>query len=259
MVSQIVLNSTNWNRLGEQTEIESASQWFCSKFPNLAQIYGAPFLESKTTLDGVSVINPVVPNTDFMAGCLGGRCGKEVVYYGADCMFYYLDLDDIYYPVQETKVGNLMRGWFAKAADELQEKVNVLSLFTTFRSDSVIKSIVERAKSVLLASEDYFSPTSPYQRQSGIELHERLARVFVEKMLISKPSDMVLVAPAYEHYIKLAKERDLVPIKRSVFKEMLKPIIREKFNSGLRCDLVVNGRYQVGWKGVGLNMDAGLN
>jgi hypothetical protein len=78
-------------------------------------------------------------------------------------------------------------------------------------------------------------------------------------MLVAKPSEVVLVAPAYERYIKLAKERDLLPIKRSQFKEMLKPLIRERFNSGLRCDLLVNDRYQVGWKGVGLNMDTALN
>ena len=81
----------------------------------------------------------------------------------------------------------------------------------------------------------------------------------MEKALKASPTEMILVGAAFEHYTKLARQRDLLPIKRSQFKEMLKPIIREKFNSGLRCDLVVNGRYQAGWKGVGLDLDAALN
>jgi hypothetical protein len=256
-----ILTNQNTGKFGESlTTITTASQWFCAKFPSTAKIKGAPFLENSSISDGSCVINPVAPNIDFFAACLGGESAKEVIYWGSECMFYYLEpIENCYYPVPDSKLGDLMRGWFAKAAQELQKDINVYHLFVTFRTNQVINQIVEKAKSVLLASEDFFSPTSPYQRRNGIEVHERLARVFVEKMLVVKPSEMVLVAPAYEKYIKLAKERDLLPIKRSHFKEMIKPLIRERFNAGLRCDLMVNGRYQVGWKGVGLNLDAALS
>ena len=257
-----ILNNENGGKFGEAlTDITTASQWFCAKFPSIAKIRGAPFLENSSISEqGFSVTNPVAPNIDFFAACLGGDDGKEIIYWGAECMFYYQEpIENCYYPVPDTKLGDLMRGWFLRCAQELQKDINVYHLFVTFRTNQVINQIVERAKSVLLASEEFFSPTSPYQRKNGIEMHERLARVFVEKMLVAKPSEMVLVAPAYEKYIKLAKERDLVPIKRSQFKEMLKPLIRERFDTGLRCDLVVNGRYQVGWKGVGLNLGEDLN
>jgi hypothetical protein len=256
-----ILNDANLGKFGEPlTDITTASQWFCAKFPSIAKIRGAPFLENSSMSEGFTVTNPVAPNFDFFAACLGGESGHEVIYWGQECMFYYLEpIENCYYPVPDNKLGDLMRGWFVRCAQEMQKEINVYHLFITFRSDQVIKSIVERAKSVLLASEDFFSPTSPYQRKNGIEVHERLARVFVEKCLVANPSELVLVAPAYEKYIKLARERDLAPIKRSQFKEILKPLIRERFNAGLRCDLVVNGRYQVGWKGVGLNLDAALN
>ena len=52
----------------------------------------------------------------------------------------------------------------------------------------------------LRASEDYFSATSPCERVSGIELHERLARVFVERMLKPNPNEVMLVAAAYERF-----------------------------------------------------------
>ena len=143
---------------------------------------------------------------------------------------------------------NSKRGYFQRCALEVQIEVNVYHLFTTFCQDSVIKTIVERAKSILRCSDDYFSATSPYTRVNGIEMHERLARVFVEKMVLSRPGEVMLVGLAYERFSFLAKEKDLAPIKRCVFREMMKPLIRERFGTCLRNDLVVNDRYCQGWK-----------
>jgi hypothetical protein len=41
--------------------------------------------------------------------------------------------------------------------------------------------------------------------------------------------------------------------------EYVSPIIRERYGSGLRGDLVVDGRYQRGWKDLALNAGVGLN
>ena len=77
-------------------------------------------------------------------------------------------------------------------------------------------------------------------------------------MLQPRPNEVMLVAAAYERFAGLIRQRDLVPIKRSVFKELVTPVIRERFNAGLRNDLVVGGRYQQGWKDVGLNTEVEL-
>jgi hypothetical protein len=252
------LTDNNVDQFGQQnTNITTASQWFCCHFPDQAKQYGAPFLENRTsTVDGLSLTSPIAPNIDFMAACLGGdkRLGHSIIYWPGECQFYYLEpMEKIYYPTQDTKLGDLMRGLFAKCALEVQKDVNVYYLFTTFRTDAVVKLIVERAKSILRAAEDYFSATSPHERRNGIELHERLARLFVEKMLVSKPGEMMLACAAYDRFAALVRKKDLFPIKRSQFKDLVTPIIREKFDCGFRNDLVVENRYQHGWKNIGLN------
>jgi hypothetical protein len=185
---------------------------------------------------------------------------RAVIYWPGECQFYYYDtLDGIYHPCPDAKLGDLMRGYFARAALDLQKDVNVYDLFTTFRSDSIINGIVERAKSILLASDTFFSPQSPHQRVNGIEQHQRLARVFVERLLVQRPDGVILVSAAYDRFASIVRERELVPIKRSVFKDLISPIIRERFGSGLRGDLVVDGRYQRGWKDLALNDGVVLN
>jgi hypothetical protein len=261
--STLELIDRNVDQFGQPiARIKSASQWFIYHFQEKAKIFGAPFLENRvSTIDGFSNISPVAPNLDFMASILGGdkRLGHSVVYWPAECLFYYFDpIDNIYHPTTDEKLGDLMRGYMARCAIEVPKDVNVYHLFTTFRTDRIIKGIVERAKSILRASEDYFSATSPCERVRGIELHERLARVFVERLLKPKPNEVMLVAAAYERFAGLVKQRDMVPIKRSVFKELVTPVIRERFNAGLRNDLVVQGRYQQGWKDLGLNTEVVL-
>ena len=98
-------------------------------------------------------------------------------------------------------------------------------------------------QSILRASDDFFSATSPSSRVNGIELHERLARRLIEKMVVSRPGELMLLTEAYERFGALVKERELVPVKRIVFKELVTPLIRDRFGSGLRSDLVVEGRY----------------
>lgn len=251
--------STDFDR--QISNITTASQWFLFHFPDSAK-FGAPFLEKQvSTIDGFSSTSPLYPNLDYMASVLGGdkRLSHSVVYWPAECRFYYFDpIDNIYHPTTDQKMGDLMRGLFARCASEVIKDVNIYHIFTTFRNDTIIKSVVERAKSILMASEDYFSATSPFERVNGIELHERLARAFVEHMLEPRPQQIMLIALAYESFARLIKEKEMLPIKRSQFKELMKPLVRERFNTSLRNDLVVDGRYMQGWKDLALNTDVGL-
>ena len=251
--NHLELNISNTDQFGQPlTKIKTASQWFCNLFPSSAKTHGAPFLENRiSSVDGFTSSSPLSVNESFMASALGGdrRLGHSVIYWSAECQFYYFDpVDQLYHATTEAKLGDLMRALFARCALELQKEIGVFQLFTTFRSDPVIKSIVERAKSVLAVSEDFFSATSPRSRVNGIEMHEKLARVFIEKALKAKSNEILLVGLAYESFAKIVREKDMAPIKRSVFKEMMKPLVREKFNICLRNDLVVGERYSQGWK-----------
>ena len=206
------------------------------------------------TVDGFSSTTPLAPNPSFMAAVLGhdDSFPNSVVYFSEDCQFYYFEpRDQKYHACPDQKLGELMRGYFFRCALALQREVNVYPLFTTFCQDQTIKTIIERAKTILRCSDDYFSVHSACSRVNGIELHEKVARRFVQKLVL-KTGNVLLVGLAYEKYAALVKEVDLVPVKRSVFKEMMKPLIRERFEICLRNDLVVDGRYAQGWKDLAL-------
>lgn len=128
-----------------------------------------------------------------------------------------------------------------------------------------------RSKIFVLAHERYGSHTSEFRNFMEGELFDSSNRIIrectkrsntyvsclrISRQLANRLRTARSPTPAYEQFMKLVKERDLVPASSS---QILKPIVREKFGSGLRCDLVVNGRYQVGFKGVGLKIDSALN
>jgi hypothetical protein len=253
--AKLELVDENVDKFGEPlTSISSASQWFIAKFPGLAKVWGAPFIENRVvSVDGFTSSTSLAPNPSFMAAVLGyDEIENSVVYNQGDCQFYYLEPNDQkYYAVQDQKLGCLIRGYFQRCALDLQRECNVYHLFTTFCQDAVIKTIVDRAKTVLLCADDYFSVDSVCSRVKGIELHERLAKLFVEGWVV-KPGSVLLVGVAYEKYAGLVKLNGLEPVKRSVFKELMKPLVREKFNICLRNDLVVWERYSQGWKDLSL-------
>jgi len=254
--SKLELVDENVDRFGEPlTGISTASHWFIAKFPGLAKVWGAPFLENRVmSVEGFSSSTPIAPNPSFMAAVLGhdDNITNSVVYFPGDSQFYYFEpSDQKYHAVPDMKLGELMRGYFLRCALELQKEVNVYPLFTTFCQDQTIKTIIERAKTILRCSDDYFSVDSACSRVNGIELHEKLAKSFVQK-LVSSPGNILLVGVAYEKYAAVVRESELEPVKRSVFKEMMKPLIRERFEICLRNDLVVDGRYAQGWKDLAL-------
>ena len=94
----------------------------------------------------------------------------------------------------------------------------------------------------------FFSATSPNLRVKGQELHERVARLFVDELLTSEPGQILKLSEAYSVFRQMLKRRELPDIKRSDFKAVVGPLIRDEFNVALRNDLDnAGGR---GWKGV---------
>jgi len=226
--------------------------WFAKKFPDQTNQFGCPFLEMRqTSCDGFSRVNPVAPNIDFFAAMLGGdsRLGHSVVYFEPELQFYYREpIQNIYKPTTPEKLQNYYRAMMLRCATELGSEVDKLNLFTEFRSDKNAKVVVQRAKSVLAADSSFFSATSPHQRIRGIEMFERVARKFVDDLLMSEPGQILRLADAYAVFRGFLKERDLPDIKRSDFKAVVGPLITENFNVCLRNDL--DGAGSRGWKGV---------
>ena len=63
-----------------------------------------------------------------------------------------------------------------------------------------------------------------------------------------------MLADAYMAFCRLLKERELAPVKRSDFKAMVVPIVKQEFDCSPRNDLVVDVKQGIrGWKNIRLN------
>jgi hypothetical protein len=233
------------------------SLWFAQKFPDQVKKYGCPFLEIRqSSCDGVSLITPVHINVDFFAAMLGGdeRLGHSVVYFEPELCFYYREpILQLYKATSPEKLQTYYRAMILRCLQEMTSDVSKINMFAEFRSDKTAKSVVQRAKSVLAADSSFFSATSKNQRIRGVELHERLARRFVDELLTSEPGQILMLKDAYTTFCLMLKKQELNLLKRSDFKAIVTPLIRDEFNVGFRNDLVVGGSAGIrGWKNVRL-------
>jgi hypothetical protein len=254
-------NSTNkLNGIGTGSnwlnEIKSASDWFCQRFPVQVRVFGSPFLEQhQVTAHGSTSITPLVPNLDCLAACLGGdeRLGHRVIYHSGELQFYFFDpRSQMYHATTAEKLGNLLRGLFARCAAEIKGEAHLFNLFHTFRTDAVVKAVVNRCKSVLAADPDFFSVHSPHQRVAGPELHQRLARVFAEQMLEPCQGSILTVGQTYALFNGFAATRNMPAIKRTDFKSLMGEVIRDAYGLGVRNDLMnaETQKQQCGWLGL---------
>jgi len=232
------------------------NEWFAQKYAEQIKKFGSPFLELNQALDEFTVqILPVSINVDFFAGVLGGRkeLGHHVIYFEPEMQWYYLDSDGVYKPTNAEKLANLYRALMMKCASEMPGNVHKLNLFHEFRSDRGSKAVVQRAKSILAADASFFSTTSPHQRVQGSELHERLMRVLVETMLERREDASLTVTEAYQAFCRLSEQRSLGHMKRSMFKEIMRDLIKDEFGLALRRDVPdALDKQQEAWKGVRL-------
>ena len=124
-----------------------------------------------------------------------------------------------------------------------------LNLATEFRAEKKIREVVNRAKSILAADHTFFAPESKHHRTQGPELHERLARVFVQQVLEKEANSVLTLTSAYSMFSEFLKRKEMEPLKRCVFKPMFAPLIREQFDLGLRNDVLSENQKQTaGWK-----------
>ncbi len=76
----------------------------------------------------------------------------------------------------------------------------------------------------------------------------------MEDLLTCEPGQILMLHDAYTVFCSMLKQRSLEPLKRSDFKAIVVPLIRDQFNVALRNDLVVDERQGVrGWKNLRLS------
>jgi hypothetical protein len=233
---------------------KTPNEWFCQRYPIPFEKYGSPFLELVEPADNFTVqILPLSINIDFFAGVLGGRrdLGHHVIYFEPEMQWYFRDSDGIYKPTTAEKLGNLYRALMIKCAQDMLPNVHKLNLFHEWRSDHVVKAVVQRAKSILAANSTFFSATSQNQRIRGPELYERLIHVLVETMLEPREGACLTVTQAYNAFCQLAQQRNLGQLKRSLFKELMRDLVRDTYGLALRNDVPdAQNRQQQAWKGL---------
>lgn len=234
--------------------LRTPAEWFSYRYPEETRIYSCPFIEHRQPLvNGFEAVTPLDINYDFFAGILKGdsKLGHSVVYYEPELQFYFKDSDSIYKTTSPEKLQNHLRALLLKCAQEMPQNVTLLNLFSKFRSDPCTKLIIQRAKSILAADESFFSPTSPNQRKVGPELPERLARVFTEQMLEKRPGSILTVTQAYTIFSHLSLQKNLKPIKRAPFRQMMVDLMKNTFDLSIRRDVKdENGLQQEGWQGI---------
>jgi len=244
------------NEFAYNTEPQTPSEWFSKMFPEQAKRYGTPFLELVEPLgDCMDKISPIAPNIDFLAAVLGGdtKLGHKVVYVESEMQFYFYDCRErTYKPVSEEKLGNLMRAYLIRCAEELPNNIQKYKLFLDYRSDNTIRSIVHRAKSILATDASFFGAESRHTRLQGPELYERVARAFVEQVLERQAGETLLLTDAYVAFCDYLRKKNMAPVKRKTFKSLVPPVIQDEFNLGIRNDLHEQdgGGWHCGWKGI---------
>jgi len=244
------------DRLGFDQLAQTPNEWFVQRYPLAYQNHGSPFLELLQLRDGFSQqILSLVLNHDFFAAVLGGRkdLNHHVIYFVPEMEWYFKDSDNIYKTTTQEKLQNQYRALMMKCAQDMPIQVHKLNLVHEFRSDRNAKIILQRAKSILAADQSYFSATSSNQRIRGPELYERLMRVLCDTMLEQSEGGCLTVSEAYQVFCKLAQQNSLDQIKRSMFKEIMRDLIKDEFGVGLRRDVLnAENKQQEGWRGLKL-------
>ncbi len=244
-------------------EPATPSEWFVRRFPYETERWGCPFLELATTRDGYTVMTPAALNDNFFAAILNDRqLLHSVVYFEPDGQWYFRESrDHLYHPTSEAKLIVLLSWLLLRCAEELggekANRVDLYQLFVKFREEEVLKGVVKKGRSILAADESFFSADNLHRRIEGPEQHQQAARQFIATVVKPQAGRMLTVNECFETFNLFCHDRDVEPIERRFFKQMIVEIIKEEFGLGLRSDLKnADGRYLRGWKGLAVEMQS---
>ena len=247
--------------------VNDPNGWFAAKFPDAAAKYGAAFLESKLQDEDMLVrTTPVVLNEDFFASTLGGdrRMGHHVVHYRPENTFYFYDYrEDAYCPTTEAKLQLLVSNYLVRCSQEIGSLVDISNLMVEFRKPRILQNIVDKAKALLAADEQFFSKASGNKRNIRGEVidpnQEPLPKIFVFHALAPLPGAAVTVTDCFQQYRQFCRSKGLSALERADFKNVVAEVIREEFDLKLRRDVPgENGKQQEGWKGLNLRFGTPL-
>ena len=241
--------------------VDSPSIYFSTRFRDQAKRFGPPFLEELqgNIIPGASATCvPIVLNSDFFGGCLGGEAalGHKVIYYPSEDTFYFFDPKlEAFFPVSEAKMQLLASNYLLMAAQACSRKVNSRVLIEDFRKPSVLREITTKAKSLLEAAKSFFVGPNGYVRYiDGRRVdptEEPAHRQFVQEVIASLPGAAMTISDMSLRYTEFCRLEGLPALTPPEFKRVVPDLIVEFFNVRLRHDIPdLNGRHQHGWMGL---------
>ena len=231
------------------------SAWFTQRFPAEVKRWGCPFLEAVMTnpVMMTTTTQAVALNDHFFAAILSDQqLGHAVVHFEPERQWCFREpRNGLFHPTTEAKLLTVLSALLLRCAEELRSRVDLASLFVTFRAEEQLKAIVKKARSLLAADASFFSATSPHQRVAGDELPVRSARQFIQASIKPTPGHLLTVQECFTAFLAFCESRGLEAGEQRAFRQLIIDIIRDEFGLGFRTDLKrADGRYMRGWKGL---------
>lgn len=240
---------------------QTASEWFSKHYPEAAEIWGTPFLETVySNQSGTQKhVQPIVLNDLFFAAVLNDESlGHELVYYLPSQTWYFKDIREkgIFKPTTDAKLKNLLSVLLIQSAEQMPADCDKFNLFASFRKDDQLQAVVEKAKSVFAAGRDFFSETSKNHRLEGEELPKKAARLFVNVVIQVSPDKSMTVSDSYAAFREFCKQNNYEAFERTQFEPVLAELVKNEYGLGLRHDVLNSiGKHQRGWRGLSLKSD----
>jgi len=243
------------------TEKNRPSEWFHTRFPEIAEKFGPALLEEVKDSGpfGISSrCNPVLLNKDFLAAALGGDrgLGHQIAFYPPEKSFYFYDPRVLAFcPATDEKIQLLASNLLVKAAEACSHRVNTRPLLDDFRKPAFLRGIVKLARTILQAENTFFEGEHGKVRYIDGKLvnpsDRSTCHLFVKKVIAGTPGALLPMSDARTKYIEFCRLEQLPEMAPAEFKKSVSKIVEETYSKKLRHDIPdQSGRHQHGWAGL---------
>lgn len=239
------------------------SVWFNEVFPEAVRAWGPGFVEGRyEDAEGYTRFVPVEVNEDAWACALGGRAdlAQQVVYVSAEASWWFLDYRmEAFCECSEERLKLLLSNYLVRCSQSCGPMADIEPLVTTFRKRATLNRIIDKAKTMLEADEQFFSGANGRKRIISGKIVEATAKpsyeLFVEKAVTREAASALSVSDAFHRYFNFCREHQMSPLTRAEFKSLVAEVVREQFGCGIRRDVPgKNGKQAEGWIGLSLRL-----
>lgn len=255
---RIVFQSSGPEAYEQHEVLKTPSDYIEARYPTLTKMFGPAFLEAHW-LDSNQFLNiePVEINVDLFAAILGGdesRC--KLVYYLPDEQWYAYDPVLGYFTTTtEENLKLRLSQELIHCVAYLNQRpfVRIQSIFTKFRSEKVLETILKRASAMLGVREGFFAEGTGNRKDPILLTREQSAQIFASEALESKKGTVLSIAEAYVSYVDFCQMKRMpVVLHRNEFRGPTVDAVRSTYGMGLSKDLKIGGKWTAGWR----NLDA---